>query len=756
MLRQIVINIFDKLKNPILDLPYNDQKKANNQLTYSNYGRLRNLLIFMSAFSLILLSMDFVYYDKWNENNLIYHFLIADISLFAFSLIGIIIINKKLTPSIPFQKRIIFIYIFVGAVITGFLAGQDFKQNDITLVAGVFILTGGFLLKGRTHFFILISLYISYTLMHTTNNSVYHDSLTDFVIIPATMVIAWIYGRIMYKNKIESIHQSLKLQSYSNKLQTMVEQRTSELKQKNDSLIKEIKNKEYIQNQLIASEELFKSILFQSPDSVAIFKIGGEIVQWNSKAEEYSGIKAENLIGKNIWDLFLRIFADNEENSKLKNGVKDFINQIILRPASTKVLKVKHWVTENKHTKRYLESKLFPIHLQDKTLIAAVSRNITQQLENEKQLKDATQNAELANKAKSDFLANISHDLRSPLNSISGFSQLLKMKPNLSTEKQLKYLNIIYDNGQYLLQLINSLIDLSKLQSGNIKLENSEFPLKEFIYEINSIIDSEKTLYAPNIELINNCNLDEISIYTDRTKLMQIFTNLLSNALKFTNNGTVSYECKIADGKFTGIISDTGIGMSENEKEQIFDRFYSAQNALNIKRKGKGLGLAIVKGYIELLNGEIHVESEKGKGTSFTFSIPIKVLKNKKNINTNVKPTAGKKILLCDNNEESKEFTTELLLTYSLQIDFENNLENLNSKADHFEADLLLIDIESDYSLYKKHLTLLKRTRPELPILAYTALPQTEIPNDLSMLFDVIIFKPINADVLIRKIAKYL
>jgi PAS domain S-box-containing protein len=756
MLRQIVVDIIDKLKNPILDLPYNDQKKADNQLTYSNYGRLRNLLFFMSAFSLILLSMDFVFYNEWSENNLIILFLIADIVLVTICFLGVFIIQKKKTPSIPFQKRIIFIYILIGAVLTGFLSGQDFKQNDITLVAGVFILTGGFLLTGKTHFYILISLYTSYTLMHISNNSVYHDSLTDFVIIPGTMIIAWIYGRIMYKNKIDSIYQSLKLQSYSNKLQTMVEQRTSELKQKNDSLIKEIKNKEYIQNQLIASEGLFKSILFQSPDSVAIFKIGGDIVQWNSKAEEYSGIKAENLVGKNIWDLFLRIFADNEENHKLKREVKEFIDQVIQKPVNTKVLKVRHWVTQDKNTKRYLESKLFPIHLQDKTLIAVVSRNITQQLENEIQLKEATQNAELANRAKSDFLANISHDLRSPLNSISGFSQLLKLKPNLSNEKQLKYLNIIYDNGQYLLQLINSLIDLSKLQSGNIKLENSEFPLKEFMHEINSIIDSEKTLYAPNIELKNNCNLDEISIYTDRTKLMQIFTNLLSNALKFTNKGTVYYECKIVDEKFTGIISDTGIGMSENEKEQIFDRFYSAQNTLNIKRKGKGLGLAIVKGYIELLNGEIHVESEKGKGTRFTFSIPIKVLKNKKIANTNIKPTAGKKILIYDTNEESKEFTTELLLTYSLQIDSENNLENLSSKADHYRPDLLLIDIESDYSLYKKHLNLLKHTRPELPILAYTALPQTELPNDLSMLFDVIIFKPINADVLIRKIAKHL
>ena len=756
MLKRVFNEILDKVKNPLLELPYSERQIADKQLTYSNYGRLRYLLFFMSVFSLILLSLDFLFFEEWSKDNLIILFFISDIILFLLSIAGVIIIQNNKVPSLSFQKRVVYTYILIGAIWTGLISGQDYQQNDITLVAGVFILTGGFILKGRFHSYILVSLYAIYILLHFTHSSVYHDAVTDYAIIPGTMFIAWIYGKIMYKNKIESILQSIKLQSYSSELQSMVEKRTAELKSKNNSLVKEINNKEFIQNQLMASEELFKSILLQSPDSVAIFKIGGEIVQWNPKAEEYSGISADKLVKKNIWDIFFRISADNEDNLNLKTKVKDLVKQIITNPTSTSVLKVRHWVTENQKSKRYLESKLFPIHLHDKTLIAVVSRNITKQLENEEQLKDAIDQAEKANKAKSDFLANISHDLRSPLNSISGFSQLLKLKPNIPKEKQLKYLDIINDNGQYLLQLINSLIDLSKLQTGNIKIENSEINMEELITEIASLIESEKTLYAPNIELIKACKFKKKFIVSDRTKITQIFTNLLSNALKFTKEGSVEFSCEISDGKLIGKVSDTGIGMNENEINQIFDRFYSVQNDHNTKRKGKGLGLAIVKGYIELLNGEIKVESKKDEGTTFTFEIPVKEITKKKTFTSQIAPPKDKKILIYDSDSESSEFTKELLKTYALEVEEVKNLNELSDKIDIVKPDLILVDIEPEYSDYKKHLRIIKSKNSELPIIAYTALPQTELPNDLSLLFDVIIFKPINANVLIHKIANHL
>lgn len=752
MLKGQINNIINKIRNPLLDLPYYERKKVDNLFTYNNYSRLKYLLHFMSVFALVLLTLDFIYFKKWSSDSLILLFFIADISLLIASIGGVYLISQNKIPTVPFQKRIINTYIIIGAVWTGLISSQDYEQNAITLVTGVFILSGGFTMRGKFHFLILTALFATYTLMHQLQLTINHDPITDYAIIPSSMVIAWIYGKIMYNNKLESIQQALKLQSYSNELQSMIEKRTSELKAKNSSLIKEINNKEYIQNQLLASEELFKNILLQSPDSVAIFNIGGEIVQWNPKAEEYSGITADNLLGKNIWDLFLRISADNEHNTKLKSEIINFVTQITKKPTSTTVLKIRHWITESKKSKRFLESKLFPIHLHDKTLIAAVSRNITQQLEDEQKLELAIRDAEKANNAKSDFLANISHDLRSPLNSISGFSQLLSLKPNLSKEKQKKYLNIIYDNGQYLLQLINSLIDLSKLQTGNIKVENSEIDVEAFFHEISSIIESEKTLYAPGIKLEKECDIDGKFIISDRTKLIQIFTNLLGNAVKFTKKGTVTYSCKVIDDKLLGVVSDTGIGMDKEETEHIFDRFYSVENTYNTQRKGKGLGLAIVKGYIKLFNGEIHVVSEKGKGTTFKFSIPVKEINTLKTSKKQIKLREKKKILVYDSNSESLEFTKELLETY-LIVDDVKTFNTLSDKIDISKPDLLLIDIEPDYSNYKKYLHIIKKKNPTLPIMAYTALPQTELPNDLSLMFDIIIFKPIKVDVLLQKIA---
>jgi PAS domain S-box-containing protein len=756
MLSEQVNNIIYKFRNPLLELPFHERKTTDNLFTYNNYNRLRNLLYFMSGFALILLTLDFIYFDEWSKNNLIILFFIADVILVVASITGIILINKNRTPSIHFQKRVINTYILIGALWTGIISGQDYEQNAITLVAGVFILSGGFTMRGKFHLLILLALYTSYTLMHLFTETENHDPITDFAIIPPTMAIAWIYGKIMFNNKFESIQQALKLQAYSNELQSTIEKRTAELKAKNSSLMKEISNKEFIQNQLIASEELFKAILFQSPDLVAIFKIGGEIIQWNPKAEEYSGIPADKLLGRNIWDLFLRISADNEDNFNLKSQVKEFVTQVTQNPTHNSVLKVKHWITQSKDSKRYMESKLFPIHLHDKTLIAAVSRNITKQLENEQKLEAAMQDAEKANEAKSNFLANVSHDLRSPLNSISGFSQLLKLKPDLNKEKQKKYLSIIYDNGQFLLQLINSLIDLSKLQTGNIKVENSEIDLAELMQEINSIIESEKTLYAPQIKLKGACDFKSHYIIGDRTKIMQIFTNLLSNAIKFTQKGMVTYQCNIINDRLIGIVSDTGIGMDSNEVEQIFDRFYSVHKENNIHRKGKGLGLAIVKGYIELLNGEIRVESEKGKGSTFEFSIPVKEISTHQTINKQLQIKKNSKILISDSDNESFEFIKEILESYSIHIETTEILRGLSDKIDVYKPDLLLIDIQANYAEYKKYVRIIKEKNPDLPIIAYTALSQTELPNDLSILFDIIIFKPINVDSLIQKIADQL
>ena len=756
MFSDTIYEIRQKLKNPLADLPLIDQKKALGLITHANYARLKYLLYFLSFFSLILLVSDIVYFEKWHAKNLIEIFIIADISLLMISIAGLLMIHRKRMPGIDFQQQMITVFLLYGAIWIGVISGMDYKQSYLTLVAGIFIISSSFILSEIFHAIMLAAIYTVFTVLHYPHNSEYHDAFTEFFIIPACMVLAWVFGKILYKHKVESIQKEKMLREYAENLQETVTQRTAELKTKNDNLIREINSKETIQSQLIASEELFKKLLYQSADAIAIFDTHGKILQWNIKIEEYTGIHRRDAIDKVYWELLKTPIKNTDEASILEEKVKNYIDQIRHNNTTTSKINLRHSFINNSNRSRYIETKIFPIYLHKQTLVASIGRDITQQYEHETHLRKAQQKAERANVAKSDFLANISHDLRSPLNSIAGFSQILKLKPNIPEEKKQQYLSIIYDNGQYLLQLIHALIDLTQLQSGNIKTEEQAFYIDEFMKEVESLVVSEKTLRSPNVKITRNCNADHLLIKTDRTKLLQIFTNLLSNAIKFTSEGEIQFGCKIEGQKLHGYVEDTGTGINDLDLQKIFNRFFSAHATQEKNEQGKGLGLAIVKGYIDLLGGTINVKSERGKGTRFDLTIPVTITEKEQSETIQPAPTPGKNVLIIDSDAESAEFVGELLDQYQLNIKratkFEEALPVLNEQP----CDLLLINIFRENTLLKTQIEQVRKQLPNLPVIGYTALPQSKITEDLSTMVDVILFKPINAKLLLQKAAKLL
>jgi signal transduction histidine kinase len=233
----------------------------------------------------------------------------------------------------------------------------------------------------------------------------------------------------------------------------------------------------------------------------------------------------------------------------------------------------------------------------------------------------AKEKAEESDKLKSAFLANMSHEIRTPMNGILGFADLLK-EPELTGEEKLEYVSIIEKSGKRMLNIINDLIDISKVESGQMEISISEINVNEQIEYIYTFFKQEIKRKGMQIIYRNGLSTHESVIQTDREKLYAVLTNLVKNAIKYSDTGTIEFGYTLINGFLEYFIKDTGIGIPHDKKEAIFDRFIQADITDKRAFQGAGLGLTISKSYVEMLGGNIWVESEIGNGSIFYFTIP--------------------------------------------------------------------------------------------------------------------------------------
>ncbi|MEA3317721.1 MAG: PAS domain S-box protein, partial [Bacteroidota bacterium] len=260
----------------------------------------------------------------------------------------------------------------------------------------------------------------------------------------------------------------------------------------------------------------------------------------------------------------------------------------------------------------------------DKKILEIVATQIGFFIERKRanqELVKAKEKAEESDKLKSVFLANMSHEIRTPMNGMIGFAEMLKLK-GLSEEKRDNFIDIINQSGHQLLTIINDIIDVSKIEANQIKLNKKNIPVNKLIEEVNSLFLKNKELKAKGLKLLCKLPDNECNIYTDEVRLKQILSNLVSNAIKFTPKGVIEFGYEITNSMLKFFVKDTGIGIHEKDKKIIFKRFRQIDEGSTRKYGGTGIGLAICKELVEMLDGEIWLESNSQNGSIFYFTIP--------------------------------------------------------------------------------------------------------------------------------------
>lgn len=391
--------------------------------------------------------------------------------------------------------------------------------------------------------------------------------------------------------------------------------------------------------------------------------------------------------------------------------------------------------------------------------------NKTIELNNEK-LQLAKENAEESNRLKTAFLANISHEIRTPMNGIIGFSKLIIDAKELDQETQNKYLNIINKSGYILLNLINDIIDLSKIEAKQLKLNKTDFKLNVLIDELLDIFNSEReNLGNHNIKIIaeKEYAFKDLSIYSDANRIRQVLFNLLTNALKFTIKGFIKFGYYVEGSDLVFFVKDTGIGLTQFEKEIIFERFRQADEKSTRRYGGSGIGLTISKGIVENMKGKIWVESEKDKGSVFYFTVPYHPVQNDYVVVDNIKCYSefvwpDKTILIVEDSNVSYELITKFLrdtkVVFIHATDGEQAVSICKSKN---TIDLVLMDIQLPVLDGLEATTQIKKFNPKLPIIAQTANAMDEDrKNILAAGCDDYISKPINRLELLQKIDPFL
>lgn len=475
----------------------------------------------------------------------------------------------------------------------------------------------------------------------------------------------------------------------------------------------------------------------------------------NQRFCDMSGYSLEELLGRKASEVYVR--AESLELMESKNQLrKKAVSDAYEVSVSNKKGENKWWLISgapNYNDKGELIGSI-GIHL-----------DVTEKKKLENEIIEAKNMAEASTKSKERFLANMSHEIRTPMNAIMGMSNQLA-KTKLEKDQEL-YLRTIQSASENLLIIINDILDLSKIEAGKLSIENIGFEPRNIVGDVMRIISykaEEKGILFTNS--FCDSRLAPVLI-GDPYRLNQILLNLTSNAIKFTDKGSVDISCKVVEDKIDSqkikvCVKDTGIGMEESFVNQIFDKFSQEYRSGRKKFGGTGLGMSISKELVELMGGEIKVESKKGFGTSVFFSMEMKKgdtsnLIQKEIIEITNDFLIGKKIVVADDNELNRLVASTILENYGAIILEAANGDEALKAAENNKADLILMDIQMPVLNGYEATKILRDNGDTIPIIAITANAiKGENKKCIEAGMNDYISKPYKEEDFLKKISKWL
>jgi PAS domain S-box-containing protein len=483
------------------------------------------------------------------------------------------------------------------------------------------------------------------------------------------------------------------------------------------------------------SEEKYRRFFENAQDVFYLTDTEGRILEISPSIKRYSGYKPEELIGKQIESIYLNPFDKDVLHKILssKGGITDNVVRLKIKDAGAVYVSASVQMLYGADgspigvegsmrdvTQRFVtEEKL-------KATGKLLLKQNKQYIKLNEELKIAKEKAEESDRLKTAFLANMSHEIRTPMNGIMGFSMMLA-DPGLTQTERDSYVKIVNSSCDQLLHIINDIIDISKIEAGQIDLAETTFDLNLLLGEILSF--HSESVREKGIEMLSvplsGFDDSEIIIKSDRTKLRQILDNLISNAIKFTGSGKITLRCCRDEDYLLFEVEDTGIGIQKEDQEAVFHRFFQAETSLSRAQSGTGLGLSITKAYVELMGGKIWLRSEPGMGSTFAFTVPYNKFISTEKLNNTIQvhdfsgihPT----VLVVEDEEINRLYIAEILKKVSTTVFAKTGMEALEKLDQHPEIDLILMDIKLPDINGLELTRIIKAMKPDIRVVAQSA-----------------------------------
>lgn len=530
-----------------------------------------------------------------------------------------------------------------------------------------------------------------------------------------------------------------------------------------EGIAHDITERKLMEEKLLRSEKRYRR-LFTNNKAVELLidPTNGKIVDFNKAAVQYYGYSEAELKSLNIADI----------NTLSKDEIANEMHNADIEKRHC--FSFKHQLASGEI--RDVEVYTGPIELEDQHLLYSVIHDTTAWKTAERKLERAKEEAESANRAKSEFLANMSHEIRTPMNAIIGLTQLV-LKTDL-TPKQREYLIDIESSSQILLGIINDILDFSKIEAGKLNMESIKFSLDDMLDNVLNMFSVK--IKEQNLTFFVTID-SKIPYYFigDPLRLKQILVNLISNAIKFTEEGEIhvnltTVKRKMEQVKLHFSIQDTGIGISPKATVHLFDAFTQADSTTTRKFGGTGLGLAICKRLVEMMGGEIWIESQLGKGSTFNFTVLLRCLDTtyisprqnqqidtcSNKTNEPIQNLRGARILLVEDNVINQKVAREILENAGLFVKIANNgKEALAEIAAHTDTgfDAILMDIQMPEMDGYKATQFIRQQHSNLPIIAMTAHAMSgDKKKCLAADMNDYVSKPIDVDKLFSTLQKWI